>query len=58
MSNTDLAKLAYSAYGQSTDGLNFRGEKMPAWENLPTAIQIAWEVAAVSVKSAVNAPAS
>jgi hypothetical protein len=54
MSNTDLAQLAYSAYGQSTDGLNYRGEKMPTWEALPLPIQIAWEVAAIAVKRGVE----
>jgi len=37
-----LAQAAYMAYGKSTNNKNFRGEEMPTWELLPTAIQNAW----------------
>lgn len=42
------AKLAYSAYGSVTNWLNYRGEPMPAWENLGDKIQSAWRVAAAT----------
>ncbi|MCI3277541.1 hypothetical protein [Streptomyces cylindrosporus] len=43
---TELAKAAYAAYGGATGGKNYRGEPMPAWDDLGTQIQTAWEVAA------------
>ncbi|MFI1767533.1 hypothetical protein ACH41H_36550 [Streptomyces sp. NPDC020800] len=45
----DLAKVAYTAYGGATGGKNYRGEPMPAWEDLGRAIQTAWEVAAEAI---------
>jgi len=46
-----LEEAAYQAYGESTDWKNFRGDKMPEWEELPEAIQEAWRIASVgSVK--------
>jgi len=44
-----LAKIAYDAYGKTTDYKNFRGEPMPKWENLGSRIQQAWINAAYSV---------
>lgn len=38
----DLAKVAYNAYGTAVGFKNFRGDPMPAWENLGTTIQSAW----------------
>lgn len=46
---TELAKAAYAAYGGSTGGKNYRGEPMPAWDDLGPAIQTAWEVAAEAI---------
>ncbi len=43
---TDLAASAYRAYAASTGNKNYRGEPMPAFEDLPRPIQIAWEAAA------------
>jgi hypothetical protein len=58
MSNEELAKAAYDAYGQAVGGLNYLGNPMPAWEDLPMRISMAWEVAAIAVKNAVNIPDS
>ena len=41
-----LAREAYDAYGSVTDFKNFRGEPMPAFDNLPPQIQDAWKEAA------------
>jgi hypothetical protein len=45
----ELAQIAYRAYGESTDFLNFRGEPMPDWGNLGDRIQTAWILAAQAV---------
>lgn len=42
----DLARAAYAAYGSVTDGLNFRGEPMPDYDDLGPKIQAAWRAAA------------
>lgn len=47
--NLDLAKIAYRAYGDTTGGLNFRGEPMPTWDDLGERIQQAWISAAGAV---------
>jgi hypothetical protein len=52
----DLAKTAYAAYGEATGGKNFRGEPMPAWDDLGTPIQTAWVAAAGAVFKAVVTP--
>lgn len=44
-----LARIAYDAYGRTTDHKNFRGEPMPEWENLGDRIQQAWVNAAAAV---------
>ena len=46
MSWWEIAASSYRAYATSTGNKNFRGEPMPAFEDLPRAIQIAWEAAA------------
>lgn len=46
---TDLAKAAYAAYGGATGHKNYRGEPMPAWDDLGPTIQTAWEVAAEAI---------
>lgn len=52
----DLAKAAYDAYGNSTGGLNFRGEPMPLWDDLGLRIQLAWTAAAGVVYTLATAP--
>jgi hypothetical protein len=41
----EIAASAYRAYAASTGNKNFRGEPMPAFDDLPTGIQTAWEAA-------------
>lgn len=54
--NEELARCAYLAYGKQTDFKNFRGEPMPAWEDLPEAIQKAWSAAATAIEYCKNYP--
>lgn len=37
-----MAKLAYGAYGQTTNFKNYQGNPMPAWDALGDTIQGAW----------------
>ena len=46
MAWADIANSAYKAYAAVTGNKNFRGEQMPAFEELPPMIQKAWEAAA------------
>lgn len=48
------AQTAYTAYGDTTGGLNFRGEPMPTWGNLGHKIQAAWVAAAAAVRARVE----
>ncbi len=41
-----ITKEAYQAYGEVTEFKNYQGLPMPAWEDLPERIKLAW-VAAV-----------
>ena len=50
MAHANAAQQAYAAYSASTGNKNFRGEEMPAWEELPPAIQAAWNAAADAVR--------
>ncbi|MCP9947295.1 hypothetical protein [Actinomadura madurae] len=50
----ELARTAYDAYGETTDHKNFRGDPMPAWEDLGERIQNAWRAAARAVAEAVG----
>jgi hypothetical protein len=45
MAWSGIAASAYRAYAASTGNKNFRGEQMPAFNDLPQPIQVAWEVA-------------
>lgn len=44
-----MAKLAYGAYGQTTDFKNYQGLPMPAWDALGDTIQAAWISAANAI---------
>jgi hypothetical protein len=44
-----LARAAYQAYGEETGGKNYRGEPMPAWDDLGDKIQSAWRRAVSAV---------
>ncbi|HEY6117204.1 MAG TPA: hypothetical protein VI172_14730 [Candidatus Dormibacteraeota bacterium] len=53
--NTDgltLARIAYKAYGETTNFKNFRGDPMPAFDDLPDTIQDAWVAASLAVANA------
>lgn len=43
------ARIAYTAYGKVTGFKNFRGEDMPAFDDLPDQIRQAWERAAGTI---------
>ncbi|MEH2033377.1 MAG: hypothetical protein V7K67_27780 [Nostoc sp.] len=47
----ELAKIAYHAYGQTTDFKNYQGLPMSEWENLPEKIQQAWIAASQAISS-------
>ena len=55
MIDDELARIAYEAYGLTTDHKNYQGLPMPAWEDLGEAIQLAWINAADAVARAVAA---
>lgn len=40
------ARIAYTAYGRKTGFKNFRGDPMPAFDDLPETIRDAWIAAA------------
>lgn len=44
--NVERAKVAYRAYGATTDFKNFQGNPMPEWDALPEKIRTAWVAAA------------
>lgn len=46
---TELAQLAYKAYGGAVNNRNHQGLPMPEWQELGSQIQNAWEVAAEAV---------
>lgn len=54
----ELAKLAYAAYGQTTNFKNFLGNPMPGWDDLGDRIQAAWVSAANAVSDYLIGPAS
>lgn len=48
------AQAAYRAYGEHTGGKNYRGEPMPAWEDLGDTIRGAWVAATTAVADRVT----
>ena len=54
VSMVELAQHAYDAYGQAVGWLNYRGDPMPKWENLPPAIQAAWRAATQAIVDVVR----
>jgi hypothetical protein len=52
----ELAKIAYRAYGETTDFKNYQGLPMPEWENLSETIQRAWINAVADVVSPEEKP--
>ena len=51
-----LARVAYAAYGATTDGLNYQGNEMPTFDALPVKIKAAWEAAVRAVLDADGGP--
>lgn len=45
----NLARKGYEAYFRSTDGKNYRGNVMPAFDELPLRIVMAWCAAALAI---------
>jgi mono/diheme cytochrome c family protein len=54
LSPTQLAQVAYRAYGETTHFTNFRGEPMPDWAELGDRIQRAWVAAVAAVAEQVR----
>lgn len=50
----DVAASAYRAYAASTGNKNFRGEPMPAFDDLPRPIQVAWQAAVRQAEICLN----
>jgi len=48
------AQRAYTAYGQTTNGLNFLGQPMPTWDQLSPTQQAAWTNAAAAVRASAD----
>ncbi len=53
----EYAASAYRAYAASTGNKNFRGDPMPAWDDLPQPIRTAWEAAVRQAVSCVEVTA-
>jgi hypothetical protein len=51
---TELARVAYRAYGEATGFKNFRGDPMPEFDDLGDQIQQAWMAAASAVERSVT----
>lgn len=51
---TELARIAYNAYGENRNWKTFDDRPMPTWEKLTEPIQIAWVAAAIAVRNAVK----
>lgn len=49
---TEFSRIAYNAYGQTTDFKNYQGLPMPAYDELPDKIKLAWIAATKSVYEA------
>jgi hypothetical protein len=46
---TELAKVGYRAYGETTGFKNYQGLPMPEWDELGETIQAAWVAATRAV---------
>jgi hypothetical protein len=51
-----MARLAYAAYGRTTDFKNYQGNPMPKWDDLGDAIQAAWVSASNAVSDYLMGP--
>lgn len=52
----ELAKAGYEAYGEFADWKNFRGDRMPDWDELPDPQRHAWVSAAGAMYRAIMTP--
>lgn len=50
----DMGRLAYETYKQSVGGKAVNGDDLPAFENLPLKINVAWIAAARAVATEVR----
>lgn len=46
----DLAKLAFTVYGEATGHTTYNGELMPDWDGLAPSTQAAWTAAADAIQ--------
>jgi hypothetical protein len=46
----ELGQIAYEAYARQTDNKTFDGRDMPTWNDLNTAIRMAWQQAAEAAR--------
>lgn len=53
----EIAASAYRAYAASTGNKNYQGLPMPAFNDLPRAIQVAWEAAIRQASICLETPA-
>lgn len=47
-----IARRFYERYIRNSDGLNYRGEKCPAWDELTLAVQSHWCAVAIDAQEA------
>lgn len=52
LTEADLGRIAYEAYGANAEWTNVRGEPMPQWNDLGGTIQSHWVSAATTVAAA------
>jgi len=52
----NAGRAGYDGYARSTGRKTFDGRDMPAWEDLPARIQIAWTDAAIAILALQAAP--
>jgi hypothetical protein len=52
----ELGQIAYEAYSRHTGNKTFDGRDMPAWDDLNTAIRMAWQHAAEAARRYQPAP--
>ncbi|MEV0822520.1 hypothetical protein [Nonomuraea rubra] len=48
----DLAEIGYRAYGDEAEWVNFAGNAMPSWAELPPAQRASWQAAAAAIARA------
>lgn len=52
MITAQLAKIAFEAYKESAKGVNFAGQPIPEWKEMPDAIRKHWFAAAEAQRQA------